>query len=565
MRYKQAFVIPKARVDRVFQEAIRGCRQRMSIVDLPFEESFRVEYVTGKSWSGYNWYQGNFKSLIQVNTDLPIYIDRAIDLACHEGYPGHHVYNVLLEKNLVKDRGWIEFTVYPLFSPQSLIAEGTANYGIEVAFPLPDRVTLRAGRAVSAGRPRSGEGRRLLRSARPGRSAVVCRQRGGAASTSTVRSTAKARWRGWRSTRCIRRPRAEQRVRFIDQYRSYVINYNLGKDLVRAYIERKMGRDRDAAAPLERIHGAAVVAAFAVGAQVKVVEISQPGPPDVLKLAERPDPVPAAGEVLIDVDAAGVESSGRAAAARQVPAAARRLRHSRPRSGRHGSPRWVEASPASPIGDRVCALVAGGGYAERAAVPQEQVLPIPKGLTGIQAAGIPETFFTVWTNVFQRGKLKYSESILIHGGTSGIGTTAIQLARAFGAQVLTTAGSDEKCEAARKLGAAHAFNYRTTDWVAEAKRVTNGRGVDVILDIVGGDYMSRNLDLLAVEGRLLQIAFLKTRESGARLFGDDAEARVDYRIDAAPAVAGGEGRDRARPSRARVAAARAGRGGARHS
>ena len=140
-------------------------------------------------------------------------------------------------------------------------------------------------------------------------------------------------------------------------------------------------------------------------------------------------------------------------------------------------------------------------------------LPIPKGLTAVQAAGIPETFFTVWTNVFQRGKLKYSESILIHGGTSGIGTTAIQLARAFGASVLTTAGSDEKCEAARKLGAAHAFNYRTTDWVAEAKRVTNGRGVDVILDIVGGDYMARNLDLLAVEGRLLQIAFLKTAKA----------------------------------------------------
>ena len=136
-----------------------------------------------------------------------------------------------------------------------------------------------------------------------------------------------------------------------------------------------------------------------------------------------------------------------------------------------------------------------------------------KGLTAIQAAGIPETFFTVWTNVFQRGKLKYSESILIHGGTSGIGTTAIQLARAFGANVLTTAGSDEKCEAARKLGAAHAFNYRNTDWVAEAKRVTNGRGVDVILDIVGGDYMARNLDLLAVEGRLLQIAFLKTAKT----------------------------------------------------
>ncbi len=160
-------MIPKARVDRVFQEAIRGCRQRMSIVALPTEESFRVEYVTGKSWTGYNWYQGNFKSLIQVNTDLPIYIDRAIDLACHEGYPGHHVYNALLEKNLVKDRGWIEFTVYPLFSPQSLIAEGTANYGIEVAFPCGTACV--SSRTCCFRWPDSiQKGRRLLRGARSG-------------------------------------------------------------------------------------------------------------------------------------------------------------------------------------------------------------------------------------------------------------------------------------------------------------------------------------------------------------------------------------------------------------
>jgi NADPH2:quinone reductase len=171
------------------------------------------------------------------------------------------------------------------------------------------------------------------------------------------------------------------------------------------------------------------------------------------------------------------------------------------------------------VGDRVCALLAGGGYAERAAVPQEQVLPIPKGLTGIQAAAIPETFFTVWNNVFQRGKLQAGESILIHGGTSGIGTTAIQLARAFGARVMTTAGSDDKCEAARKLGAELAFNYRTGDWAAAAKQATNGRGVDVILDIVGGEYIPKNLDLLAVEGRLLQIAFLK-----------HARAEVDFSI-----------------------------------
>jgi putative PIG3 family NAD(P)H quinone oxidoreductase len=251
---------------------------------------------------------------------------------------------------------------------------------------------------------------------------------------------------------------------------------------------------------------------------MKAIEISQFGPPEVLKLTERPDPVPAAGEVLIDVDAAGVNR----------PDVIQRLGKYPPPPGASDLPGLEVAGriaalgdgvTAWKVGDRVCALLAGGGYAERAAVPQEQVLPIPRGLTGIQAAAIPETFFTVWTNVFQRGKLKYSESILIHGGTSGIGTTAIQLARAFGARVLTTAGSDEKCAAAKKLGAEHAFNYRTTDWAAAAKKVTEGRGVDVILDIVGGEYIPKNVDLLAMEGRLLQIAFLK-----------HARAEVDFSL-----------------------------------
>ena len=134
--WRRAFVIAGERLDAVFRTAIEACKERTSPpLQLPAGESFTVEYVTGKSWSGYNWYQGSYRSLIQVNTDLPIYIDRAVDLACHVGYPGHHVYNVLLEKNLVRDRGWMEFTVYPLFSPQSLIAEGTANYGIQMAFP----------------------------------------------------------------------------------------------------------------------------------------------------------------------------------------------------------------------------------------------------------------------------------------------------------------------------------------------------------------------------------------------------------------------------------------------
>lgn len=243
-RFKQAFVIPKARVDRVFQEAIRGCRQRaMGHVDLPPEERFTVEYVTGKSWSGYNWYQGNFRSLIQVNTDLPIYIDRAIDLACHEGYPGHHVYNALLEKHLVKDRGWIEFTVYPLFSPQSLIAEGTANFGIEVAFPLKDRVQFEADVLF----PLAGlDATRVAgyydvlelvdRLSYAGNEAARRYING------TIDREGAVAW--LENYAMYTRPRAEQRVRFIDQYRSYVINYNLGKDLIRSYIERKMGRDK---------------------------------------------------------------------------------------------------------------------------------------------------------------------------------------------------------------------------------------------------------------------------------------------------------------------------------
>ena len=158
--FRPAFIVPTDRLARVFDRAIAECRTRtLPHVQLPPNESFTVEYVTNKPWSGYNWYQGNYRSLIQVNTDLPIYIDRAIDLACHEGYPGHHVYNALLEKHLVRDRGWLEFTVYPLFSPQSLIAEGTANYGIEVAFPGRRASGVRARRALPAGRARSVAGR----------------------------------------------------------------------------------------------------------------------------------------------------------------------------------------------------------------------------------------------------------------------------------------------------------------------------------------------------------------------------------------------------------------------
>jgi hypothetical protein len=242
-RFKVAFIIPAARVDRVFQEAIRGCRGRVPSVDLPMQESFRVEYVTNKSWSAYNWYQGNFRSLIQVNTDLPISIDRAIDLACHEGYPGHHVYNVLLEKNLVKDRGWIEYSVYPLFSPQSLIAEGTANYGIELAFSPADRI--RYERDVLF--PMAGLDHERVEEYYAVLELVDRLSYAGneAARQYIDGKIDRAGAIAWLEKYAMyTRPRAEQRVKFIEQYRSYVINYNLGEDLIRAYIEKKMGRDK---------------------------------------------------------------------------------------------------------------------------------------------------------------------------------------------------------------------------------------------------------------------------------------------------------------------------------
>ena len=245
-RFKQAFVIPTARVDRVFREAIRACRDRtLAHVELPTEERFTVEYVTGKSWSGYNWYQGGYKSLIQVNTDLPIYIDRAIDLACHEGYPGHHVYNVLLEKNLVRDRGWIEYTVYPLFSPQSLIAEGTANYGIEVAFSLAERITFEkevlfplAGLDATRVQEYYDVLALVDRLSYAGNEAARRYLDG------TIDRAGAVAW--LEKYALYAKPRAEQRVKFIDQYRSYVINYNLGKDLIRAYLTRKAGRQASA-------------------------------------------------------------------------------------------------------------------------------------------------------------------------------------------------------------------------------------------------------------------------------------------------------------------------------
>jgi hypothetical protein len=243
--FRKQFAIPKDKLDAVFKAAIDGCRARtLKHVTLPATESFTVEYVTNKSWGGYNWYQGNHRSLIQVNTDLPIYINRALDLACHEGYPGHHVYNALLEKNLVRDRGWVEFSVYALFSPQSLIAEGTANYGIEVAFPKADRLEFERNvifPAAGFDPARTSEYYEVL--SLVDRLSYADNEAARQYLNGQIDAKAAVEW--LMKYTLAPKPRAEQRLRFIEQYRSYVINYNLGKDMVAAYIEKRAGADRE--------------------------------------------------------------------------------------------------------------------------------------------------------------------------------------------------------------------------------------------------------------------------------------------------------------------------------
>ena len=237
------------------------------------------------------------------------------------------------------------------------------------------------------------------------------------------------------------------------------------------------------------------------------VEIREPGLPDVLVPTERPRPTVIADNVLIKVRAAGVN----------YPDVMQR-------SGKYPPPPDASDLPGLEVagtieeigsnvhqwkvGDPVCALVPGGGYAEFCATPAVQCLPIPKGMDFIHAAGIPETAFTVWTNLFERGRLAKGETVLVHGGTSGIGSTAIQFAHALGARVFATAGSAEKCDACLRFGADRAFNYKEVDFVAACKEASNGRGVDVVLDIVGGDYFQRNIDALATEGRLVLIGQL---------------------------------------------------------
>jgi NADPH2:quinone reductase len=259
---------------------------------------------------------------------------------------------------------------------------------------------------------------------------------------------------------------------------------------------------------------------------MKAIEILRFGGPEVLTLVERPDPVPAPGEVLIEVAAAGInrpdlmqregkypppkgasDLPGLEVAGRIIQLGA---------ADASGPPHAASGQPWA-TGDVVCALVSGGGYAERCAVPGVQCLNVPRGLSLVEAAAVPEAFFTVWTNVFERGRLTAGEWLLVHGGTSGIGTTAVQLAVARGSHVIATAGTDEKCRAAEALGATRAINHRTEDFVAAVKETTGGRGVDVVLDFIGGAYTPRNLDCLARDGRLVQIGLMAGAETALSL------------------------------------------------
>jgi len=245
-----------------------------------------------------------------------------------------------------------------------------------------------------------------------------------------------------------------------------------------------------------------------IPSEMNYINLSQFGGPEVLVPAQGPVPAMQAGEVLVKVHAAGVnrpDVQQRTGGYNPPPGAS-------PIPGLEISGTIVALAPDVTewkVGDQVCALVSGGGYAEYCPAPAPQCLPVPKGLSLLEAGGLPETFFTVWTNVFQRGGLKAGETILIHGGSSGIGTTAIQLAREFGARILTTVGNEEKAKVCRDLGAERAIDYRTEDFVAVARELTDGQGVDLIIDMVGGSYIERNIEALAVEGRLVQIAFLE--------------------------------------------------------
>ena len=275
------------------------------------------------------------------------------------------------------------------------------------------------------------------------------------------------------------------------------------------------------------------------------VEIASPGPPDVLRPVRRPVPAPGPGEVLVRVAAAGVNR----------PDLLQRAGHYPPPPGASDIPGLEIAGTVAALGEGaagwsvdepVTALVSGGGYAEYCTAPAGQCLPVPHGLDVAEAAALPETTFTVWTNVFERGRLAPGETLLVHGGSSGIGTTAIQMARAFGARVIVTAGTSEKCKACLSLGAERAIDYKHEDFVAEVREATGGRGVDVLLDMVGAPYLARNLECLAVEGRLVQIGVQQ---------GPKAELNLLSVMQKRLTVTGSTLRPRTVSEKARIAAA----------
>jgi hypothetical protein len=240
-KFRKAYVIPKDKVDAVFQRAIAEARERTGKhLPLPEGERFTLEYVRDKSWSGYNWYQGNYVSLIQINTDFPIYIDRALDLACHEGYPGHHVFNLLVEKELSRGRAWAEYTLMPLFSPRAIVAEGSGNYGIDVAFPGQERTAFERDvlYPLAGLDPKSAEAYAKVRDVTQKLSFA-----GNEAARRYLDGEIDAKAAAeWLTRYALNEPdRAAQRVRFMDQYRSYVINYNWGEELVRRFIESRGG------------------------------------------------------------------------------------------------------------------------------------------------------------------------------------------------------------------------------------------------------------------------------------------------------------------------------------
>ncbi len=241
---------------------------------------------------------------------------------------------------------------------------------------------------------------------------------------------------------------------------------------------------------------------------MKAIQIVQPGGPEMLQPCERPDPVPAPGELLIDVTASGVNRPDvlQRKGLYPMPPGVSDLPGLEIAGTVSGGDPAELAAAGLALGDRVCALVAGGGYAQRCVAPIGQCLPVPTGLSDVEAASLPETFFTVWQNVFEIARLQPGESLLVQGGSSGIGVTAIQLAKAVGCTVIVTAGSDDKCAACVAWGADHAINYRSQDFVAEVRRLTSGRGVDVVLDMVAGDYIGREFECVADDGRIAVIA-----------------------------------------------------------